>query len=549
MKRFRQYILQEKISQKEIKSALSDPNITFGMEFEYVDDNLSNGEFEKDASYLQELYGDLERDVEELKKSYEQDRDEYQDEIRQEIQTLIDDKQESINDLEDANSDLDEEEDTDEIEENENAIREFQDEIDKLENIEGYEREEWAENELNWYYDYFERNPYNTISIPDELLEFWRIYDSVDEEQILRGIYMDVFYEEDAWNSDLVYPDLSYGNDYPDGSDWVEYVEQNFNFDDLPFDNYEVAEYHGGSSSSSNWRIEEDSSLSEGGVEIISPALPITQAKEVIKDMFDYISDNGETDSSTGLHVHLGYKGVNMSQNLDLLKMMMFTEENWVLKNFPEREGNSYTLSMIKKLDKTFKEHPDYPSALFKSGKDDIQWIFKDFQANVLPQSTKYNSINWEPIGKGHIEIRWMGGTNYHKKYKEVITALGRFASYLKLALDPEYKKEEYLKKLYRLAVKADYLRSDKEIKETQKQINVVERDGLLLGSASNKYGSIRYYYSYKNDVYMIYTPEHNGTIKEFEKIGKTKNFYKTSKKIKDFKIDTDNWLKTYKRV
>jgi len=74
---------------------------------------------------------------------------------------------------------------------------------------------------------------------------------------------------------------------------------------------------------------------------------------------------------------------------------------------------------------------------------------WKEFQkAGWTPPSSHYNSVNWENVDDGHLEVRWLGGTNYHKKWKEVKEALGRFASTLIIGLDPEYKKKEYISKV-----------------------------------------------------------------------------------------------------
>jgi hypothetical protein len=126
----------------------------------------------------------------------------------------------------------------------------------------------------------------------------------------------------------------------------MKMIEEYQHWDDLPFDDYQIGKYHSADADSPFWRIEYDTSLlpEEGGVEIVSPKMPVREALKYMKGMFDFIKKHGKTTSKTGLHVNMSYEGKSLSE-IDELKLMLFMDEDWVWKKFPERIENKYAAS------------------------------------------------------------------------------------------------------------------------------------------------------------------------------------------------------------
>ena len=81
MDRFKEFVITEKVSKTQHKDALSDPNITFGMEFEYIDDNIANAEPSFDSG-LGEEHDRISRELERIRNMVEPDREEWVDEMR-----------------------------------------------------------------------------------------------------------------------------------------------------------------------------------------------------------------------------------------------------------------------------------------------------------------------------------------------------------------------------------------------------------------------------------------------------------------------------------
>ena len=183
------------------------------------------------------------------------------------------------------------------------------------------------------------------------------------------------------------------------------------------------------------WIVKEDSSLNEGGIEIISPPMPMKDFIKICPEMFDWIEEVGHTDSSCGFHIHMSLKSQpDLQKVLDMSKLVMFTDEGYIWKFFEGREDNQYVSSVKDKL---------------KGGGGVVMDKTEiDFDVN----SSHYNSINWEGLDSshGHIEFRHVGGSNYTRKWDKVKTITAQFAYNLNLACDPKFKWKEYKTKLAR---------------------------------------------------------------------------------------------------
>ncbi len=580
--RFKEFLIAEKVSKSENKAALNDPNITFGMEFEFICDRMKDIEPEMNSD-LSEMYDKLVREMDSTRDSISDDRDEWISEMRDEykqeyegeFQGELDTAEQDLkdvdaeldnlkNELQDLQTELDDagEDDVDDIQsqiddkesdieekeseyaDHENMRDEAQESLDKVGDIEDHELEEWAE-EQNMYYDFIERNPYDWPSIPDELMDWWMEVAGEDADNITQSLYDYILYDDESTWNNLSYPEPGYyGDDLP----FEEKAEQYFDFEELPSfvrNDYVVSDYHGNVNSKS-WRIEDDSSLSEGGVEIVSPVLPIKDAKKVVKEMFDYIDSAGDTDNTCGLHVHLGYTGTNLTDNLDILKVMVFLDEGYITKTFDERSDSGYAMSMHKRLAGSTRKpgnlngDPDFlsPADMIKYRKRRLKSLFKAFSASFLPTSQKYNAINWQPIDEGHIEIRWMGGSGYQGKYEEVMNSLGKFAAVLKLGLDPEYKKQEYLKRLWRLADVGDDSNDKLQQKADQKLLKKVVQNNKLIAAGLDTNERITVgFYDYKGTAYQVIGTPIDPDARII-KLGKVASVVKQLKKEKFKKID-----------
>jgi len=237
-------------------------------------------------------------------------------------------------------------------------------------------------------------------------------------------------------------------------------------WNDLPFTDYRFAKKYeyGLNKSTTFWRIEKEAgftlddivkkrtskyALPTNAIEIVSPILSVKEALYYLPKILEFINKYGTTQWNTGLHVNMSYKGKSLETDIDKLKLMLFVDEGWVWKKFKDRIGY-HEIQSIKEL--MFKCNKDICNT-----NDVYNYIdIKDFGSFIKQVSSKIEvpvdkgaGINLED--KNRIEFRYLGGKNYHKRKKILMTGIGKFAAILKLSLDPTEKQKEYRKKIERL--------------------------------------------------------------------------------------------------
>jgi hypothetical protein len=105
--------------------------------------------------------------------------------------------------------------------------------------------------------------------------------------------------------------------------------------------------------------------------------------------------------------VHLSIDG---KAEVDPLKLLLFTEEGKIYKEFEERIGNTYALAIDK----------GHFSKLDPFTKENLMKLAKKEKLDKKLSLDKYMGVHLIDLGDNHVEFRYMGGTNYHKKFKEV---------------------------------------------------------------------------------------------------------------------------------
>lgn len=243
-------------------------------------------------------------------------------------------------------------------------------------------------------------------------------------------------------------------DNYEKVDDFLDSINHHFNFSDFPYDNIK-AQYN---SSTSHWTIIHDESLEfeNGGIEIVSPILTLNEAIRAIKNVSNYIHENGQTHDNTGLHINLSYKGVDMS-NVDAIKMFLFMEEGWIQKDFPTRMHSNWTNSVHSIIKKSFRDYTEDDIYKVLGGKSfsgkDFPKILKQVMHFAWPDKNKYSGINISNMKgmDGRIEFRYLGDRNYERDTFKITKHLLRFCYILKLGIDKKFKLKEYHKKIVNL--------------------------------------------------------------------------------------------------
>ena len=212
------------------------------------------------------------------------------------------------------------------------------------------------------------------------------------------------------------------------------------------------------------WYLETDSSIDadegdgEGGLELISPPLPLPQALEKMDQVFKWMDLNGaRTDSSTGFHMNVSIPNMN---SVDYVKLILFLGDQYILREF-KRQANSYTRSSLERMreinaPRTIENIPNLLDS-FRGGLDKAG--MKIISQMLVPQGDKYVSVN---IKGNYIEFRSAGG-DYLTQIDKIKNTMLRYVRVINLAADPEEAKEEYAKKLYKLLISASKDQGDND--------------------------------------------------------------------------------------
>jgi hypothetical protein len=190
------------------------------------------------------------------------------------------------------------------------------------------------------------------------------------------------------------------------------------------------------------WQIVEDTSIKPLGVEIVSPILNSDEAKISLKKIFDFIEDDDylETNPSTGLHINVG---TFSTDDIDILKFMVFFDDLYVLKQFNRENNSKYTRQLKDKIEKFIKKDVKITSEIDNKS-------FNDDLLNLFDQ--KYQSVNFLHLeNENYLEIRAPGGVNYEQDLDKVLAIMKRIELALTVAMDENLYREEYLKKLGKL--------------------------------------------------------------------------------------------------
>ena len=217
-------------------------------------------------------------------------------------------------------------------------------------------------------------------------------------------------------------------------------------------DNYHSRSITRPSATELHYVVEPDGSLeadddNDGGLEFVSPALPIDELLDDLKKVKAWADKFGcYTNDSTGLHINVSVpKWQGDLQNLDYVKLAILMGDEYVLENFG-RSGNTYAKSALEIVRNNITQRPEDVKRLLDTMKEHL-----NTSAAKLIHSgstSKYTSVNTKD---GYIEFRSPGGDWLNSNFDKIEATLLRFVVAMDAAVDETKYKEEYAKKLYKL--------------------------------------------------------------------------------------------------
>ncbi len=155
-------------------------------------------------------------------------------------------------------------------------------------------------------------------------------------------------------------------------------------------------------------QIKPDQSLDDNGIEISIPITTKNGVKHYINNILSLIEEYGYTNEDTGLHFHIStvkQDGVNFNFYL----YMLMCHDKRLLSSWLPRSGYSQNVMDI---------------------------LSKNTKAKSREIKNKKGTIwNLEKIGVNHIEIKAIGGVDYHKEVDKIINEFERYAKYFDAVL------------------------------------------------------------------------------------------------------------------
>ena len=135
----------------------------------------------------------------------------------------------------------------------------------------------------------------------------------------------------------------------------------------------------------SNFLLTPDLSGGSNMVEVITGPLPYFEAKFYLIKLLRFIQEYGYTNEKSSIHFNISFKDKNLT-DLNILKMILNTDEDEIYRSFPTRKNNVYAKSIKRII--PFKEY-DYNNIPIDVVKNNIR----------IPED-KYYGINLLHINK-----------------------------------------------------------------------------------------------------------------------------------------------------
>ena len=153
-------------------------------------------------------------------------------------------------------------------------------------------------------------------------------------------------------------------------------------------------------------QIKPDISLEDHGVEISVPISTKEGILHYIQKILPLIEQYGYTNEETGFHIHMSTSG---SSHIDFYRFMLLCDDAGLLSAWKPRIGYSQNVMDI------LTSHTKQEARIIKTKKGTI-W-------------------NLERIDPHHIEIKSIGGDDYHKETERIMREFENYADYFSQAL------------------------------------------------------------------------------------------------------------------
>ena len=182
-----------------------------------------------------------------------------------------------------------------------------------------------------------------------------------------------------------------------------------------------------------NFKIEPDLSGGSNMVELVTGPLDYYDAKYYLIKIIKFIQTYGYTNEKSSVHFNISFNGEKDLNDLNVLKLVLNTDEEEIYRIFPSRKDNVYAKSVKKMI--PYKEYDFFniPISVVKN--------------NLRTPNDKYYGINFMNINNEketqRLEFRYIGGKDYEKNIGNLIYFMDRFIINVFDSVDAEFNAED----------------------------------------------------------------------------------------------------------
>lgn len=186
----------------------------------------------------------------------------------------------------------------------------------------------------------------------------------------------------------------------------------------------------------SNFKIEPDLSGGSNMIELVTGPMDYYDAKFYLIKIIKFIQTYGYTNEKCSIHFNLSFNGDKNLNDLNILKLILNTDEEEIYRYYPSRKNNVYAKTIKKII--PFKEYDFFniPISVVKN--------------NLRLPNDKYYGINFLNINNDketqRLEFRYIGGKDFEKNLGQLIYFMERFIINTYESIDALFTSEDTAK-------------------------------------------------------------------------------------------------------
>ena len=196
-------------------------------------------------------------------------------------------------------------------------------------------------------------------------------------------------------------------------------------------------EYHSDfTPDANNFKIEPDLSGGSNMIELVTGPMDYYDAKFYLIKIIKFIQTYGYTNEKCSIHFNLSFNGDKNLNDLNILKLILNTDEEEIYRYYPSRKNNVYAKTIKKII--PFKEYDFFniPISVVKN--------------NLRLPNDKYYGINFLNINNDketqRLEFRYIGGKDFEKNLGQLIYFMERFIINTYESIDALFTSEDTAK-------------------------------------------------------------------------------------------------------